>query len=115
MFSGADYFPCAGQPIWGAITLILKKSQIEALSKDVGFIAIPKEIHRKVSETIGGRNKSEQIKADVQDLRAAVDRNLDPIMPALKEQGATDQQIEVAREKMHKINDSMGLYKWPWI
>ncbi|WP_262984608.1 hypothetical protein ACP6EW_05290 [Hafnia paralvei] len=40
-----------------------------------------------------------------------MDRNIDPIKPALKEHGATDQQIEVAREKMHKINDSMGLYK----
>nr|WP_304184518.1 hypothetical protein [Hafnia alvei] len=40
-----------------------------------------------------------------------MDRNLDAIKPALKEHDATDQQIEVAREKMHKINDSMGLYK----
>lgn len=88
-----------------------KESQIEALSKDVASIVIPKEMHRKVSETFGGRNKPEQIKADAQDLRAAVDRNLDAIKPALKEHDATDQQIEVAREKMHKINDSMGLYK----
>ncbi|TBL53611.1 hypothetical protein EYY98_03400 [Obesumbacterium proteus] len=88
-----------------------KESQIEALSKDVASIVIPKEMHRKVSETFGGRNKPEQIKADAQDLRAAVDRNLDAIKPALKEHDATDQQIEVAREKMHKINDSIGLYK----
>nr|WP_304184521.1 S-type pyocin domain-containing protein [Hafnia alvei] len=34
-----------------------KESQIEALSKDVASIVIPKEMHRKVSETFGGRNK----------------------------------------------------------
>ncbi|CNH89029.1 PAAR/S-type pyocin domain-containing protein [Yersinia pekkanenii] len=89
----------------------LSEKDIKALSDNVASIVIPKEIHQKVSETYGGRNKSEQIGVDARNLRAALDRNLDAIKPALKEYGATEGQIEAARAKMHKLNDSMGLYK----
>ncbi|WP_145515813.1 S-type pyocin domain-containing protein [Yersinia aleksiciae] len=89
----------------------LSEKDIKALSDNVASIVIPKEIHQKVSETYGGRNKSEQIEVDARNLRVALDRNLDAIKPALKEYGATEGQIEAARAKMHKLNDSMGLYK----
>ncbi|SQJ29845.1 Uncharacterised protein [Serratia rubidaea] len=52
-----------------------------------------------------------QIELDSRNLRAAVNRNLDAIKPALKEHGATEGQIESARAKMHKLNSEMGLYK----
>lgn len=86
-------------------------SEIRKMSDDVASIVIPKEVHQKISETYGGRNKPEQIRSDAQDLRAAVDRNLDAIKPALKEYGATEKQIETARDKLHKLNIEMGLYK----
>ncbi|ENO5561885.1 pyocin, partial [Escherichia coli] len=72
-----------------------------------------KEVHQKISETYGGRNTPAQIELDSRNLRAAVDRNLDTIKPALKEYGATESQIEAARTKIHKLNSEMGLYKWP--
>ena len=81
------------------------------MSEDVASIVIPKQVHQKVSETYGGRNKPDQIKRDARDLRAAVDRNLDAIKPTLKSYGATDKQIEAARTKLHKLNAEMGLYK----
>ncbi|WP_223283530.1 S-type pyocin domain-containing protein [Hafnia paralvei] len=89
----------------------LDETTLEELAQDVAAIVIPKDVHQKISETYGGRNKVEQVELDSRDLRAAVDRNLDAIKPALKERGATESQIETARAKMHQLNDSMGLYK----
>ncbi|TBL53613.1 pyocin [Obesumbacterium proteus] len=84
---------------------------LDAYAQDVASIVVPKEVHRKLSETYGGRNTDAQIEVDSRDLRAAVDRNLEAIRSALKEHGATDAKIEAARTKMHKLNDRMGLYK----
>ncbi|AJQ99451.1 hypothetical protein F652_1462 [Enterobacteriaceae bacterium bta3-1] len=83
---------------------------IEFASQDVAAIVIPKEVHQKVSETYGGRNTPAQIDLDSRNLRAAADRNLDAIKPALKERGATESQIEAVRAKMHSLNGKMGLY-----
>lgn len=87
------------------------KGQLDEMAKDVAAIVVPKEVHQRLSETYGGRNTAAQIELDSQNLRAAVDRNLDAIKPALKQNGATDTQIEAARAKIHKLNDNMGLYK----
>jgi len=84
---------------------------IELASQDVAAIVIPKKVHQQISETYGGRNTSAQIELDSKNLRTALDRNLDAIKPALKDQGATENQIESARSKMHKLNSEMGLYK----
>ena len=83
---------------------------IELASRDVAAIVIPKEVHQKMSETYGGRNTPAQIDLDSRNLRAAADRNLDAIKPALKEHGATENQIEAARTKIHELNSKMGLY-----
>ncbi len=87
---------------------------IDVAVQNVAAIIIPKDIHQKLSETYGGRNTrndAAQIKRDVLDLRAAVDRNLETIKPALINQGATEAQIETARTKIHNLNSDMGLYK----
>jgi hypothetical protein len=89
----------------------LDKDDINDLANEVAAIIVPIDIHRKISETYGRRNSEDQIKLDASNLRAAVDRNLDAIKPALKEHGATEAQIEAARVKMHKLNLSIGLYK----
>lgn len=83
---------------------------LEKMSDNVASIVIPKEVHQKLSETYGGRNNPEQIIRDAKDLRAAVDRNLNAIKPALKEYGATEEQIEAARARLHKLNSEQGLY-----
>ena len=109
----ADHMPSAA-----AVRAYLKATAPEMLSDDVDIaiqnvaaIVVPKEIHQKLSETYGGRNKPAQIEIDSHNLRAAADRNLDAIKPALKEHGAAEAQIEAARAKMHKLNSDMGLYK----
>ncbi|WP_145514424.1 S-type pyocin domain-containing protein [Yersinia massiliensis] len=89
----------------------LSPGQLEEYAQDVASIVIPKEVHQKISETYGGRNNTDQIERDSRNLRAAADKNLDAIKPALKEHGATDEQIEAARTKLHSLNDGMGLYK----
>lgn len=90
---------------------LLDDAEILALTDHVAAIVIPKEAHQKISETYGGRNTPAQIDLDSRNLRAAVDRNLDSIKPALKESGATEVQIEAARAKLHKLNSDMELYK----
>ncbi|HAS1728032.1 S-type pyocin domain-containing protein, partial [Enterobacter cloacae] len=90
---------------------LLDDDEILALTDKVAAIVIPKDMHHKISETYGGRNTPTQIDLDSRNLRAAVDRNLDAIKPALKDHGATEIQIEAARVKMHKINSEAGLYK----
>ncbi|ENR4997168.1 TPA: S-type pyocin domain-containing protein, partial [Enterobacter roggenkampii] len=74
-------------------------------------IVVPKEVHQKISQTYGGRNTPDQIAKDAQNLRSALDQNFDAIKPALKENGATEEQLESARTKMHKLNTEQGLYK----
>ncbi|POT56609.1 pyocin [Citrobacter amalonaticus] len=89
----------------------LDTKQLDRMAEDVAAIVVPKEVHQKLSETYGGRNKPAQIEQDSLNLRAAADRNLDAVKPALKEHGATEFQIEAARVKMHELNNEMGLYK----
>lgn len=109
----ADHMPSAA-----AVRAYLKQKypkldskQLDRMAEDVAAIIVPKEVHQKLSETYGGRNTPAQIELDSRNLRAAVDRNLDAIKPALKEHGATERQIEDARAKMQKLNSDMGLYK----
>ncbi|WP_244999844.1 S-type pyocin domain-containing protein [Enterobacter mori] len=89
----------------------LKETEIQELSLQVAAIVVPKDVHQKISETYGGRNTPAQIDLDSHNLRAAVDRNLDAIKPALNKHGATERQIEVARAKIHELNRNMGLYE----
>ncbi|WP_242662860.1 S-type pyocin domain-containing protein [Enterobacter bugandensis] len=87
----------------------LTPKELKKLSKRVAAIGIPKGVHRSDSETYGGRNTPEKIIAHSYDLRAAADQNFDAEKPALKEYGATDEQLEEARAELHQINESVGL------
>lgn len=88
----------------------LRKDKLEQMAREVAAIIIPTEIHQKISETYGGRNSADNIELDSQDLRGALDRNFDAIKPQLKEHGVTEEQLELARGKMHKLNEEQGLY-----
>jgi len=87
-----------------------KPAEIDRMAKDVAAIVIPADVHQKLSATYGGRNNPEQIEQDSRDLRAALERDIGAIRPALKERGVTDGQIDQAKAKMHKINQEQGLY-----
>jgi len=88
----------------------LDQKLIRKMADRVAAIVVPKEVHQKISQTYGGRNKPDQIARDAKNLRSALDRNFDAIKPALKEYGATEEQLESARAKMHKLNTEQGLY-----
>lgn len=88
----------------------LDQKLIRKMAGQVAAIVVPKEVHQKISQTYGGRNKPDQIARDAKNLRSALDRNFDAIKPTLKEYGATEEQLESARAKMHKLNTEQGLY-----
>ena len=87
-----------------------KPAEIDRMAKDVASIIIPADIHQKLSATYGRRNNPAQIQQDSRDLRAAVERDIETIRPALKERGVTDSQINEAKAKMHQLNHEQGLY-----
>lgn len=88
----------------------LDQKLIRKMADRVAAIVVPKEVHQKISQTYGGRNIPDQIAGDAKNLRNALDRNFDAIKPALKEYGATEEQLESARAMMHKLNTEQGLY-----
>lgn len=73
-------------------------------------IAIPAEVHRKLSETYGGRNTKSKQAEDAKNLLTAVDRNFDAIKPGLLEAGLDETSIEAARDQLHKLNEQQGWY-----
>lgn len=87
-----------------------KPAEIDSMAKDVAAIIIPSEIHQKLSATYGGRNNPVQLQQDSKNLRAALERDIETIRPALKERGLTDGQIDEAKAKMHQLNHEQGLY-----
>jgi len=87
-----------------------KPAEIDRMAKDVASIIIPADIHQKLSATYGRRNNPAQIQQDSRDLRAAVERDIETIRPALKERGVIDSQINEAKAKMHQLNHEQGLY-----
>ncbi len=88
----------------------LDQKLIRKMADRVAAIVVPKEVHQKISQTYGGRNIPDQIAGDAKNLRNALDRNFDAIKPALKEYGATEEQLESARAMMHNLNTEQGLY-----
>ncbi|OCQ53670.1 S-type Pyocin [Photorhabdus australis subsp. thailandensis] len=88
-----------------------KENELREMAKDAAALIIPAEVHQKLSATYGGRNSPVQIEQDSKDLHAAFERDFNTIKPALKEYGVTEEQLENARAKMHKLNQEQGLYK----
>ncbi|MGF6090827.1 S-type pyocin domain-containing protein [Pseudomonas sp. 18173] len=74
-------------------------------------IAIPSEVHRRFSETYGGRNHVSKQLEDADDLRLAVDRNVGAVKAGLLEQGLGESEIEAARLKLHKLHIEQGWYQ----
>ena len=89
----------------------LERDIIDSMANSVAAVVIPKEVHQKISQTYGGRNSSDQISMNAKNLRSALDMNFEAIKPALKEYGVTEEQLETARSRMHKLNSEQGLYK----
>ncbi|MFK2911756.1 S-type pyocin domain-containing protein [Pseudomonas sp. 3HC3] len=89
----------------------LSGPEIKALLEAAPSIVIPAEVHRKFSQTYGGRNTAARQIKDASDLRAAVDNNMDALKPGLLEYGCSDIDIENARQQLHALHQKLGLYK----
>ena len=92
----------------------LAKHEINKMMNNVATIIIPARIHQKFSETYGQRNNRYdryQIKKDAADLRVAVENNFNAIRPYLKQEGLSDDDLDMAKEEMHKLNIEQGWYK----
>lgn len=93
-----------------ALGQTLTKEQERELINTAAAIAIPQEVHRKCSETYGGRNQSDKQQVDAGDLETAVNSNFDAIQGCLKNEGYTEQELENARAQLHEINIKNGWY-----
>lgn len=71
-------------------------------------IAIPAEVHRRFSETYGGKNTKEKQYEDSLDIKAAVYSNFDAIKPGLVEYGLSESDIDLAREKICELHRKQG-------
>lgn len=89
----------------------LQPSDIKELLEAAPSVVIPAEVHRKFSQTYGGRNNRARQLKDASDLRAAVDNNMDALKPGLLEYGFTEDEIEGARRKLHELHQQKGLCK----
>lgn len=87
----------------------LKAHEIKKLLESAPSIVIPTEVHRKYSETYGGRNFRSKQEQDASDLHAAVDSNLNALKPGLLEYGFTEDDIEQARQQLLALHDGLGL------
>ncbi|MHC8286101.1 S-type pyocin domain-containing protein [Pseudomonas sp. XS1P51] len=82
----------------------------EDFLKKAPSIAIPAEVHRRFSETYGGRNQASRQLEDAENLRIAVDRNFDAVKVGLLEQGFDEKDVDAARLKLHELHSEQGWY-----
>ncbi|WP_350893109.1 S-type pyocin domain-containing protein [Providencia stuartii] len=100
---------------------LMGDEEIKLLLGQVASIAIPKEVHRKCSETYGGRNNSwvdmddgsslRRKELDALNLREAVERNWEANRECLENEGYDSKLLDEKLEKIHELNEAKGLYK----
>lgn len=73
-------------------------------------MAIPSHVHRKFSETYGGRNNATRKMNDASNLEVAVDSNVDALKSGLREAGFSDADIADARSSLHRLHKEQGWY-----
>lgn len=88
----------------------IPRRQVLDYLKNAPGIAIPSGVHRKYSETYGGRSSRVKQNKDAADLRAAINSNVDAIKRGLLEEGYPEAEIEAAREQLHKLSQKQGWY-----
>jgi len=100
---------------------LMGDEEIKLLLGQVASIAIPKEVHRKCSETYGGKNRSwvdmedgsllRRKELDAKNLREAVERNWEANRECLEEEGYDSKLLDEKLDKIHELNEAKGLYK----
>lgn len=89
----------------------IRSDELKRHLKRGAAVAIPKEVHQKLSETYGGRNTKSKSAIDGANLEMAVNNNLSAIRPGLIEHGISDEKMNAISESLHEINRKGGLYK----
>ena len=91
----------------GALNILIKNKnprltlkQIKQMSDRGPAIVIPAELHKRYSETYKGRNTQERREADARNPEAAINSDLDALMPGLLEWGLTEHEIQEARKQL---------------
>lgn len=79
-----------------------KQNILKIVESHGGAIAIPKEMHRQHSRTIGGRNTSEQIFDDSLDLIGAVEKDFDYYTDLFEQHGLDATRINALKTKIVK-------------
>src|SRR5690606_20582819 len=81
----------------------LPREQLEALRKNTNCVVVKTCDHQSFSRTYGGRNSSNQIKTDAQDLYRAAEADLNTWEPIWRENGWTDSKIQQTRKEVHQL------------
>lgn len=99
----------------------ISKEKLNNMVGQVASIAIPKDVHRKCSETYGGKNHSwvdmedgsslRRKELDAKNLREAVERNWAANRECLENEGYDSKLLDEKLEKIHELNEAKGLYK----
>lgn len=67
---------------------------LQVVEKSGGAIAVPKEMHGKLSRTIRGRNNETRIHQDSLDVIRAIKADVDAYTPELRRRGYSDNEID---------------------
>ena len=81
---------------------------LQVVEKLGGAIAVPKEMHDKLSRTIGGRNTKTRIHRDSLDIIRAIKADVDAYTPELRRRGYSDNDIEmIYNDLVNRFNHVM--------
>lgn len=83
-----------------------RKKVLRVVERHGGAIAVPKEMHRRHSRTIGGKNTDKQITNDSLDLCAAISKDLDYYKEILEHHGLDAARIDMLyNELVNQLNN----------
>jgi len=88
------------------LTTMEEQVVLRFVEKHGGAIAVPKEMHEKLSRTIGGRNTDTRIRQDSSDIIRAIKADVDAYTPELRRRGYSDNDIRMI------YNDLVKRYKY---
>ena len=81
---------------------------LQVVEKLGGAIAVPKEMHDKLSRTIGGRNTKTRIHRDSLDIIRAIKADVDAYTPELRKRGYSDNDIDmIYNDLVNRFNHVM--------
>lgn len=102
--SKAAVFEATCNHIQSELERKLNPKEQEAILKVVGklggAIAVPKEMHDKLSRTIRGRNSRDRIHQDSLDIIRAIKADVEAYTPELRKRGYSDKDIEMIYTKL---------------